>query len=166
MAERYKITKQDIEAILFHVDPANLNFAPEDEYAPEAELIIKELDTCQGFDDINALLVRVFIEMFDEKIVGPGGLKKLGLAAKIISDEDLFDYVTAEIKREQENRWYIERLRKQAEANGYKVEFPGPDNYNQGIEASALLVEHNPALFEGPDARERIVAKIRSLKVD
>ncbi len=57
-----------VTAILFHQDPASLNFGfnPE-EYEPEAETIVARLDSCKSEEDVLALVEHELEEWFDEE---------------------------------------------------------------------------------------------------
>lgn len=164
MIEKIKITKAEVSAILFEVDPMGLNYAPADEYDSEAELIVNELASCTSLEEIYELLVKIFIQMFDRASVAGKPSQRLHLAAKILFDREIFEYVLASIKGRKEMEWYVTRLTRQVEEKGQPVPFPKPDNYNEGIEAAASLVQHNPRLFDGEDANKRAAEEIRKLK--
>lgn len=56
-----------VMAVLFRFDPAALNFGlnPE-EYRPEAETIVSQLENCRSEEDVRGLITRELYEWFDE----------------------------------------------------------------------------------------------------
>lgn len=58
--------------ILYNEDPIRLACcgAPSDEYSPEAEPILLDLDKCASVSVFHKLVYDVFVRMFDEHIVG------------------------------------------------------------------------------------------------
>lgn len=66
--EAYKHLIASVSAILYHLDPASLNFGfnPE-EYEPEAETIVARLDSCKSEEDVLDLVEHELEEWFDEE---------------------------------------------------------------------------------------------------
>lgn len=67
LKDEYRDLMAAVTAILFRFDPAALNFGfNSDEYRPEAETIVCQLENCRSEDDVRALVTRELYEWFDE----------------------------------------------------------------------------------------------------
>ena len=70
---REGLYKQLADLLLEH-NPGRIpliQYGPRDEYEPEVELILPELENCKSEEDVLELVHGVFVRMFDESWVGP-----------------------------------------------------------------------------------------------
>ncbi len=78
----YRRLLEAITAILFRHDPAALNFGfNPDEYRPEAETIVYQLEGCSSEEAVREVIERELLEWFDE--VTAAGPEVPAIAAEI-----------------------------------------------------------------------------------
>ena len=82
----YENLKLEITRILYDIDPMGISMGPEDEYSPEAELIVIEIKNCKSIEEVYDLICRVFVNLFGTTFVDRNPSDKLSLAAKAIYD--------------------------------------------------------------------------------
>jgi hypothetical protein len=111
------------------------------------------------------LLVRVFIEMFDTNTLGEEVLRRLHLAAKIFFEREIFDYIISSIKTPKTHWEQNEGLANQARESEREAPFATGNNYNDGLEQAAAIIESNPEWFKGAAANVRVAEEIRKLKI-
>lgn len=68
------------------VDPIGLISmgAPKDEYDSEVEQIVSEINSCRNVKDLEELMYKTFVRMFDERLAGPKEIYR-SLAFRIFS---------------------------------------------------------------------------------